>query len=281
MNTFIHKIAGLFDVLNRYWTGAKNQKMIGAALVLVYLLTLLIVFIHKNTGFLAGWKTAVFDNYFSAISLAFIFLLIVEILSLVFVLSQSVTRSLIKQFEILSLILLRDAFKEFGDLEELVSWHSLNDPIFHILTDAFGAVLIFLIIAFITRIKKNEMITKNEKEQSSFINMKKIIALSLIAVFIVLGITELIRSQFFGLPGHFFYHFYTALIFSDILIVLISLRYNYSYLVLFRNSGFALATVLIRLALISPPYFNIILGVSAGILTLGIVLVYSRIYKVW
>jgi len=35
--------------------------------------------------------------------------------------------------------------------------------------------------------------------------------------------------------------FYTVLVFSDVLLVLVSLRYSSGYPVLFRNSGFAVA----------------------------------------
>jgi hypothetical protein len=279
MQAFVKKTNRLFDTLYHYWEGPKNQKLIGAGLVVIYLLTLLVVFIRRETHFFDGWGIYIPDNYFAAISLAFIFLLAVEIISLVFVLSQSITRSLIKQFEILSLILLRSAFKEFGNLSDILRWDDLNSPIYHIFSDAFGALLIFLVVIAITRIKKTDNITKNEEEQASFIGMKKLIALIMLATFIALGVVEFSKGVFFGITPSFFYHFYTILIFSDILIVLISLRYNYTYLVLFRNSAFALATVIIRLALESPPYYNVILGITSGIFTLGIVLIYSRLYR--
>ncbi len=74
----------------------------------------------------------------------------------------------------------------------------------------------------------------------------------------------------------FFEVFYTVLIFSDILLVLISLRYNSTYSVVFRNSGFAVATVLIRLALTAPPFYNVGLGVGAAILSLGLAYIYNN-----
>ena len=231
MQSAINKTTHLFDSLYQYWESPKNHKIIGAGLVIIYLLTLLFVFLRRETRLLDGWGSFIPDNYFSAISLAFIFLLAVEIISLVFVLSQSVTRSLIKQFEILSLILLRSAFKEFGNLSDTLQWDNLDSTIYHIFSDAFGALLIFLVVIAITRIKKAENITKNDEEQASFISMKKLIALIMLATFIILGAAELSKEIFFGTTAHFFYHFYTILIFSDILIVLISLRYNYTYLV--------------------------------------------------
>jgi len=76
---------------------------------------------------------------------------------------------------------------------------------------------------------------------------------------------------------NFFHFFFTFLIFNDILLVLISMRYSNSYRILFRNSGYALATINMRLALeLNHPY-NVILGVSAAIFVLGLVIAYNHI----
>ena len=47
---------------------------------------------------------------------------------------------------------------------------------------------------------------------------------------------------------YFFEQFYTVLIFADILVVLLALRHSFAYDLVLRNSGFAAATVLIRLS---------------------------------
>jgi hypothetical protein len=59
--------------------------------------------------------------------------------------------------------------------------------------------------------------------------------------------------------------------------VLISLRYSASYHVVFRNSGLAVATVLLRLALTAPPPWSGLLGVVALVFALGLTLAYGRI----
>jgi hypothetical protein len=66
-----------------------------------------------------------------------------------------------------------------------------------------------------------------------------------------------------------------VLIFTDILVVLVSLRYSSEYRVVFRYSGFAAATVLIRLALTAPPYVNAALGFGAALFALGLTLAYN------
>lgn len=277
MNPALIFFSGIFDNLYQYWESSRNQKRIGSILVVVYLITLFTVFINNKFGLFTKIGINISGNLFVAIEMAFVFLLIVEVISLVFVLSKSVTRSLIKQFEILSLILLRKAFSEFGNFAGEIQWENISSPVYHVFTDAFGALVIFLIVILIVRFKRREQITRSDEEQLSFINLKKLIALILLLVFIGLAIFEVSRSLIWGIPSNFFRHFYTVLIFSDILIVLTSLRYNYSYVILFRNSGFALATVVIRLALSSPPYVNVLLGITAGLFTLGIVVTYSKL----
>ncbi len=73
---------------------------------------------------------------------------------------------------------------------------------------------------------------------------------------------------------HFFEPFYTLLIFADILVVLLSLRYSATYQVVFRNSGLAVATVLLRAALSAPPYLNAALGLAAALLALTLAAAY-------
>ena len=77
-------------------------------------------------------------------------------------------------------------------------------------------------------------------------------------------------------PYPFFDAFFTALIFADILLVLVSLRYTDTYAVVFRNAGFALATVVLRLALVAPPYVNVALGVGATAFVIALTLAYNR-----
>ena len=67
----------------------------------------------------------------------------------------------------------------------------------------------------------------------------------------------------------------TVLIFADVLMVLISLRYSTTYHIVFRNSGFAVATVLIRLALIAPAPVNALLGIASALFALGLTVAYN------
>jgi hypothetical protein len=214
-------------------------------------------------------------NHFHAVGFVFNLLLIIEVISLIFSLVHSVSESVGKQFEILSLILLRSTFKEFVHFSEPIHWTRLSEPIYHILSDAVGALIIFIILGFYYKLQKHQPLFCDEQEKNRFILSKKALALLLLTVFTVIGFVFLFDFLDGRATFDFFAIFYTILIFSDILIVLISLRYNYNYFTLFRNSGFALTTVVIRLALTAPPYINVIFGISAALFGIGLTLAYN------
>ena len=74
-----------------------------------------------------------------------------------------------------------------------------------------------------------------------------------------------------GAPTYdLFEAFYPVLIFADVLIVLISLRYTAAYPVVFRYFGFAVATGLVRLALTAPRVIDAALGVAATLFAIAL-----------
>jgi hypothetical protein len=109
------------------------------------------------------------------------------------------------------------------------------------------------------------------------VQAKKALALVLLAAFVVAGVEDMWRVVTQDDPYPFFDAFFTALIFADVLVVLISLRYTDTYAVVFRNAGFALATVVLRLALVAPVYVNVLLGVGATAFVIALTAVYNRV----
>ena len=198
---------------------------------------------------------------------------------MIFVLSHSVSTSLAKQFEIFSLILLRQAFKDFGEFTEPFIWDENIHQVIKMLADTFGALIIFSAIVFFKQMQKHISITRDDLDQKGFVRIKKVLSLFMIAAFVTAGVYSIVGNLFFDLNIHFFKEFYTSLIFIDILIILIALRYNHLYIIVFRNSGFALATVILRLALTAPPYYNILLGIFASLFILGLSLMYNKFIK--
>lgn len=121
----------------------------------------------------------------------------------------------------------------------------------------------------------HQRITAHEEEQASFVAAKKLVAMLLLASFLLLGVIDAALYLWEGATFDLFAAFYLVLIFSDVLIVLISLAYSSAYRVVFRNSGFAAATVLMRLALTAPPYVSGLLGVGSALFALGLSFAYG------
>ncbi|NQZ78056.1 MAG: hypothetical protein HRT61_18425 [Ekhidna sp.] len=236
-------------------------------------------------GFMVGLGLAVLSyfgilksqiSFFISIDISFSILLVFEVFGLIFVLPKSVADSLGKQFEIFSIILLRAAFKEFGAFQGIVEWDDLGNPAFyHMFSDAFGALIIFAIIGFYYRAQRHERITDTDREQKNFVVFKQILAVGIFIVFVTLGVYDLwqiaiTKSYQPSIPT-----FYLFLIFTDILILLYSMRYTSRYFNIFRYSSFAFATVLIRMALSAGPIVNVIMGVVSGLFVLALSYTYN------
>jgi hypothetical protein len=265
----------LFDRLHRIWKQDRTRRATTDLLIVVFLGTVVAVEAGRRGWLPAAVTEALPRTHFAAVSLAFTFFLVFEIVELVFALSESVARAAGKQFEIFSLILLREAFKEFSNFGEPIQWEQVRQPVLHIVSDAVGALLIFVTLAFYLRAQRHQRITVDAEDQSSFVQAKKGIALLLLATFAGIGIHDLTLLVQGQETYPFFETFYTVLIFTDVLIVLISLRYTSTYHVVFRNSGFALATVALRLALAAPPYVNAAIGLGATVFALGLTMAYN------
>jgi hypothetical protein len=223
-------------------------------------------------------------KHFEAILWAFTLLLLAEVVSLVFALAKSVATAVGKQLEIMSLILVRQSFKELTKFSEPIEWsETVRNQVLYILSDAFGALVIFTILVLYTRLQRHQPISNNDAERTSFIAAKKLVALVLLASLAVIGIHvaanwhdgAISGTLFNAFSDDYFEIFYTLLIFADVLLVLISMRYTIAYPIVFRYFGFAVATVLIRLALTAPRFFDAGLGITAAIFAVGLTWVFN------
>jgi hypothetical protein len=256
------------------------HRKISIALVLFFLLGLLSIELKRQGLMPSAVKGLIPNNHFYAVQAAFTVVLILEVISLVFTLPCSFSRSVGKQFEILSLILMRNAFKSLAQFPEPISFTGNQETILHIVSDGFGALLVFALLGYyyLVQGRASEEAMK-PADLFSFVSAKKGIALILLLVFIYLGINNVWMWATHQEHTDFLYDFYTILILTDILIVLISECYHPSFYTFFRNSGFALSTMLIRMALAAPAYFNVLLGCAAALFAILLTKISARLFK--
>lgn len=267
----------LFDWLEARWEAPRTRRALGASLVALFVAALVVIELRRRGWLPAALHDDVPANHLSAVSAIFSLLLVVEVAGLVFALARSVADSLGKQFELLALILIREAFVQFGHAGEPLVWGGIAATVPHALADMAGALIVFALLVPYYRVQQHHAITTHGGEQASFVCAKKVVSVFLLGTFIALGASWLIRRFAGEAPGMFFPTFYTVLVLSDVLIVLISLRYTTTFNVVFRNAAFAAATILIRLALSAPPYVSV--AVSTGAVLFA--LVTSMVYNAW
>ena len=217
----------------------------------------------------------------SAIYTPFSLILVYEVYLLLFYLPRSFTSCISKQFEIISLIVIRKIFKDIPlmDLNDnlIFSEHNIE-----LVVDLLGFLILFFLIYLFNKDTK-KLPKKNITDPSliRFISSKKIVSLTLLIVMSFMALNTLFEWVFniysnqiiTQIDGLFFNKFFTLLILADVIILLISFRYTEEYSKLIRNTGFIISTILIRLSFSSSGYLTMVLiltGVSFAYLILKI-----------
>ena len=217
----------------------------------------------------------------SAIYTPFSLILVYEVYLLLFYLPRSFTSCISKQFEIISLIVIRKIFKDIPLMDLNDNW-IFSEHNIELVVDLLGFLILFFLIYLFNKDTK-KIPKKNITDPSliRFISSKKIVSLSLLVVMSFMALNTLFEWVFniyynqtiTQIDGLFFNKFFTLLILADVIILLISFRYTEEYSKLIRNTGFIISTILIRLSFSSSGYLTMILiltGVSFAYLILKI-----------
>ena len=279
LNFIFEQCTYLFDPLHYHWEHEQMNKKISVLLVLLFIGILLVIELKRQGLLPAALAGPIPNNHFYAIQTAFTVVLILEVVSLIFTLPCSFSRSVGKQFEILSLILMRNSFKELSYLPEPITFTGNEQAIYRILSDGFGALLLFALLGVYYRIQTLQHDdTSKPWDLFSFVAAKKGIALILLGIFVYMGIKTILQTIAGVEHPDFFHGFYTLLIITDILLVLIAQSFQPSFFAVFRNSGYALSTLIIRLALAAPAYYNVLLGVAAAVFGIAMTLITTKLF---
>jgi hypothetical protein len=265
----------LFDRLEARWEGASTQRWLATLLVLVFIGGLLVIEARRQGWLPDPLAQHLPTSHFMALHVAFTLLLLFEVIGLVLGVARSVSHAVGQQLEIVSLILIRQSFKELAHLHEPIIWEELSGVLPYIISDSVGALLIFTTLGLYYRLQRHQPFTERD-EQGGFVKTKKLIVLLLLLAMAVIGLQGgwgLLRT---GHMPSFFEAFYTLLIFADVLLVLVSMRYSSAYHVVFRYFGFAVATVLVRLALTAPRIWDAGLAFGATLFAVALTWAYNN-----
>ena len=237
-------LTDIFDWLHHNWERTHVQRKVALVIFWIYVAALCCVELKRQGMLPPALAQLTPHSHFSAIQLAFTLILGLEVMSLIFIISTSFSRSVGKQFEILALILLRNAFKELAHLPEPVSIAGNLDPVIHIAVTALGALGIFVALGIYGKLASSYAYIQSPEMRMRFVISKKLLSLTLFVIFLGIGIRDAWIHIHTGEDMRFFETIYTVLIFADIALVLISQRYMPSFHAVFRNSGFVIGTLM-------------------------------------
>lgn len=286
------KLGDLFD----YIFSLKAQKNVENTVLFLatlgFIIHLLLIFLNNfSLIYITETENSLLSNPISAIYTPFSFIIIYEIYLLLLFLPRSFTTSISKQFEIISLIIIRKIFKDISNLDLSDSWNISNQNL-EVLSDLVGIIILFYIIYLFNKNKNRMSINKEEPVLLKFINSKKIVSLSLLAILIIFSSYSLINWVFnlFNdsysntmlyneIDKVFFNDFFTLLILTDVIILLLSFKITEGYSKLIRNTGFVISTILIRLSFSAEGFLDIFIILISSIFALLILRIYNSIEK--
>jgi len=237
-----------------------------------------------------------FASPINAIYTPFSVLLFYEVYLLVYYLRRSTTIYIGKQYEIIALILIRGIFKDMTHLD-LTKSGLLSLANLDLATDLVTVAVVYALIYVFYRISgyfqsKANTAYDQPMEPGSlrrFVRSKNTLALVLL-LFLTglslysfvdwLGSNELGAAPVLDLNAIFFDPFYTVLIMSDVLILLLSLLYSDDFPTIIRNSSFVVSTILLKFSFSAESGISqllIVTGVGFGVLMLQLSNAFYRI----
>ncbi len=279
---FLDRLAEL--ILSPAARKAVEHALVQLALGL-FLLHLLLFLVHE-----AGWlpfpmPESLFGHPLHVLYTPFSAILVAEVYLLVYHLPSSFARSMGKQLEIVSLIEIRSVFRDLSALQETdtagIVW-PWNDPFFpHIV----GAVLLGGSLVAFYRILPRRLARMEDQDLARFIRFKRHLAAMLGVALAGIALWSFghwcldMASHARGLatvpmdPNAIFYQdFFTVLIFVDVILLVTSLRYLSDYGLILRNSGFVVATIILRLSFGMEAWGAVAHEVLAALLALTLLL---------
>ncbi|MEI6778234.1 MAG: hypothetical protein WCK70_15150 [Chloroflexales bacterium] len=275
MNRLLPVSSRMFDRLESEWDSPRMRHLIADMLIFSFVGVLLVIEARRWAFLPPSLLAIVPTNHFYAVDFTLQLVQIVGLAGIVFGLARSVANTVGKQLEILSLILLRGAFRELTAFDEPITWSKAQPTILPIIALAGGALVMFVILRFYYRVQQHQGVKDDFYNLAGFVAMKKLIALGLLLAFFAIGLYTVQQYLAVGRAVSFFSDCYTILIFLDVLLVFVSMHHSSTYHVVFRNTGFAVATVLIRVAVIAPAPFNAMIGVGSALFAVGLTLAYN------
>jgi hypothetical protein len=232
----------------------------------------------------------------AAIYTPFSFILVYEVYLLVYYLPKSTSIYISKQYEIITLIIIRRLFKDLSDLSFSPDWFNLKNDLQFTYDLVASVILFYLIYLFhIQRIKIYRKVDESKtqfKSISKFINAKKLIATALVPILFIIAIysflswsigifssNDAIGISFKNINNIFFEQFFNILIIADVILLLFSFFHTDEFHKVIRNSGFIISTILIRISFSVSGIISTALIITAILFGLLVLVIHNKFEK--
>jgi hypothetical protein len=282
----------LFQKLLSDKTRTTTEKIILNIALLSFFIHLSIIYLLKFNVIEFSSDTELLNNPISAIYTPFSFILIYEVYLLIYYLPKSFTTYITKQYEIITLIIIRKLFNDLSSLELSSNWFEIKGDL-QFTYDLIASLLLFFFIYLFQKQGK-----KKVKQQvnlipdiEKFVKKKRLIAVILVPLFLFMALDTLLKwsngmsittNEFPSLESInnlFFDQFFTVLILVDVVLLLISFFYTDQFHKIIRNSGFIISTILIRMSFGVSGLINTILILVAVLFGLAILTIHNKYEK--
>ena len=283
---FSDNINNIFSLVFSEKNIKKTEKYILYIASLGFILHLILILLnYYNIIEISFGNSNLLTNPISALYTPFSFILIYEAFLLVYYIPRSFSTAISKQYEIMSLIIIRKIFKDIPLVDLNANWLTTSNNL-QLIYDLLGILIVFFLIYLFKKIRKKSPKKFNSKKLDLFIASKKIISLLLTPILIIVCCLSF-YSWLIGIGDEtaiseninylFFTDFFTLLILADVFILLLSFQYTERYCQIIRNTGFIISTILLRLSFSTNGLSSILLIISGIIFGLLILYIYNLI----
>ena len=273
------------NIFVRVFSETKQNKVERATLwlsMIGFIIHLFLIYAKKYDWFEISFESSLLIDPISAIYTPFSIILVYEIYLLVVNLPRSFTTSVSKQFQIISLILIRRIFADIPKIDLKANWLNTQENI-QLIYDVLGVLIIYFLIFLFNKGRLRLPKKPINPNIQSFVASKKVVSLILLPILIITSLISvyhwiygLIYLQITSDINSIFYNeFFTILILADVLILLLSFQYTERYSQLIRNTGFVICTILIRLSFGVSGLTNVLLIISSVAFGLVILTIYN------
>ncbi len=282
----------LYQIFLSEYTKRRIEKTILYVALISFFIHLLLIFLTRFDIISFLSESELIKNPISAIYTPFSFIIIYEVYLLIFYLPKSFTTYITKQYEIITLIVIRRLFKDLAVIELSPDWFDIKGDL-QFTYDIFASLILFYLIFQFQKqgSRKSDKQSDFEPKVKRFINRKKMIAIVLVPLFFIMAVITLFKwtsgislssnelPSFESINNLFFDEFFTVLILVDVVLLLISFFYTDKFHKIIRNSGFVVSTILIRLSFGISGLISTILIVTAVLFGLMIILIHNKYEK--